>query len=94
MIILSSFDFQSIISKKIKDDKAKHFVAGIDFGTFFTEAIFAENKIGKEQLSPRAIIPNDSILFAQADLDNSITHLSLLIIGQKALTLLLKSISV
>jgi predicted nucleic acid-binding protein len=40
----------------------------------FAAAIFEDNKIGKEKLSPRAIIPNDSKLFAQADLDNSITH--------------------
>lgn len=40
----------------------------------FAEAIFEENKIGKEKLSPRAIIPNDSKLFAQADIDKSITH--------------------
>lgn len=30
--------------------------------------------ISKESLLPRAIIPNDSKLFAQADVDNSITH--------------------
>lgn len=40
----------------------------------FAEAIFEENKISKEKLLPRAIIPNDSKLFAQADLDKSITH--------------------
>ena len=40
----------------------------------FAEAIFTENKISKSKISPRAIIPNDSKLFAQADLDNSITH--------------------
>jgi len=40
----------------------------------FAEAIFEENKILKEKLSPRAIIPNDSKLFAQADIDKSITH--------------------
>ncbi len=40
----------------------------------FAEAIFEENRIGKEKLSPRAIIPNDSKLFAQADLDKSITY--------------------
>lgn len=40
----------------------------------FAEAIFDENKIDKEKLSPRAIIPNDSKLFAQADIDKSITH--------------------
>ena len=36
--------------------------------------IFEGNKIKKEDLKPRAIIPNDCKLFAQADLDNSITH--------------------
>ncbi|MBW6483302.1 MAG: hypothetical protein K0B10_09590 [Vicingaceae bacterium] len=40
----------------------------------FAEAIFEENKIGKEKLFPRAIIPNDSKLFAQADLDKTITY--------------------
>lgn len=36
--------------------------------------IFEENKLDKEKLSPRAIIPNDSKLFAQAELDETITH--------------------
>lgn len=40
----------------------------------FAGAIFEENKISNEKLSPRAIIPNDSKLFAQADLDKSTTH--------------------
>lgn len=40
----------------------------------FAEAIFEENKIEKVKLSPRAIIPNDSKLFAQADLDKTITY--------------------
>lgn len=40
----------------------------------FAKVIFTENKIAKEKLKPRAIIPNDSKLFAQADLDKSITH--------------------
>lgn len=40
----------------------------------FAKVIFAENKVSKEKLSPRAIIPNDSKLFAQADLDKSLTH--------------------
>ena len=40
----------------------------------FANIIFTENKVSEEKLSPRAIIPNDSKLFAQADLDNSITH--------------------
>ncbi|TVQ44232.1 MAG: hypothetical protein EA362_10275 [Saprospirales bacterium] len=40
----------------------------------FAEVIFDENKIAKEKLFPRAIIPNDSKLFAQANLDKSINH--------------------
>lgn len=40
----------------------------------FASIIFNENKIGEERLSPRAIIPNDSKLFAQADIDKTITH--------------------
>lgn len=40
----------------------------------FAEVIFEENKITKDTLSPRAIIPNDSKLFAQADLDESIDY--------------------
>lgn len=40
----------------------------------FAAAIFAENNISQDKLSPRAIIPNDSKLFAQADLDSSITY--------------------
>ncbi len=40
----------------------------------FAEAIFEENKISNQKLSPRAIIPNDSKLFAQADLDKEITY--------------------
>ncbi len=40
----------------------------------FAEIIFEENKITKAKLYPRAIIPNDSKLFAQADLDKTITH--------------------
>lgn len=40
----------------------------------FASVIFEENKINKKKLSPRAIIPNDSKLFAQADLDKSISH--------------------
>lgn len=38
----------------------------------FAEVIFEENKTNKEKLTPRAIIPNDSKLFAQADLDKDI----------------------
>lgn len=40
----------------------------------FAKVIFTENKASSEKLKPRAIIPNDSKLFAQADLDKSITH--------------------
>lgn len=40
----------------------------------FANIIFAENKVREEKLTPRAIIPNDSKLFAQADLDKSVTH--------------------
>lgn len=40
----------------------------------FASAIFEENKINKDKLYPRAIIPNDSKLFAQADLDQTITY--------------------
>ena len=40
----------------------------------FANIIFTENKISEKTLSPRAIIPNDSKLFAQADLDISVTH--------------------
>ncbi|HHM21347.1 MAG TPA: hypothetical protein ENJ20_04920 [Bacteroidetes bacterium] len=40
----------------------------------FAKIIFSENKVAKEKLFPRAIIPNDSKLFAQADLDKSVTH--------------------
>ncbi|MDD4606426.1 MAG: hypothetical protein PHH10_09000 [Dysgonamonadaceae bacterium] len=40
----------------------------------FAKVIFTENQIAIENLKPRAIIPNDSKLFAQADIDKSITH--------------------
>lgn len=40
----------------------------------FSKIIFAENKINLEKLSPRAIIPNDSKLFAQSDLDKTVSH--------------------
>lgn len=40
----------------------------------YANIIFTENKVSEEKLTPRAIIPNDSKLFAQADLDKSITH--------------------
>jgi len=37
----------------------------------FANVIFRQNKIEIEKLSPRPIIPNDSKLFAQADLDKT-----------------------
>jgi predicted nucleic acid-binding protein len=40
----------------------------------FAKIIFKENKISAENLLPRAIIPNDSKLFAQADLDKTIIY--------------------
>ncbi len=40
----------------------------------FANIIFTENKIHIEKILPRAIIPNDAKLFAQADLDKTITH--------------------
>ena len=40
----------------------------------FAREIFKANSINAEKLTPRAIIPNDSKLFAQADLDKMITH--------------------
>lgn len=40
----------------------------------FAKVLFTENSVAKEKLKPRAIIPNDSKLFAQADIDKSITH--------------------
>lgn len=40
----------------------------------FAKIIFQEKKITNEELQPRAIIPNDAKLFAQADIDKNITH--------------------
>ncbi|MCB0482463.1 MAG: hypothetical protein KDC83_13625 [Flavobacteriales bacterium] len=40
----------------------------------FAEVIFKENHISAEKLIPRAIIPNDAKLFAQADRDKTVTH--------------------
>jgi len=40
----------------------------------FAKIIYEKNKISTEKLKPRPIIPNDSKLFAQADLDKNITH--------------------
>ncbi|MDC7996355.1 hypothetical protein [Altibacter sp. HG106] len=58
----------------------------------FANIIFAENKISEEKLSPRAIIPNDSKLFAQADLDKSITHFVTSDIRSKNTLALLKKV--
>ncbi len=40
----------------------------------FANIIFTENKVSLTSLHPRAIIPNDSKLFAQADIDKTIRH--------------------
>ncbi len=40
----------------------------------FAAIIFKENNTSDEKLSPRAIIPNDSKLFAQADIDKTVTY--------------------
>lgn len=40
----------------------------------FAKIIFIQNNISLDKLTPRAIIPNDSKLFAQADVDKTITH--------------------
>ncbi|QTD39322.1 hypothetical protein JL193_08785 [Polaribacter batillariae] len=40
----------------------------------FAKILFRENRVSEQSLSPRAIIPNDSKLFAQADFDKTITH--------------------
>lgn len=40
----------------------------------FAKIIFEKNQLNSEKITPRAIIPNDSKLFAQADLDKTITH--------------------
>lgn len=40
----------------------------------FAKTIFQEKKICNEDLKPRAIIPNDSKLFAQSDIDKSISY--------------------
>ncbi|MGB0880992.1 MAG: hypothetical protein ACPGTO_10535, partial [Polaribacter sp.] len=40
----------------------------------FAKVLFTKNKVSFEKLSPRAIIPNDSKLFAQAHIDKTITH--------------------
>lgn len=57
----------------------------------FAEIIFKGNKISKEKLFPRAIIPNDSKLFAQSDIDKTITHfITSDLRSQKTLALLKK----
>ncbi|WP_306013774.1 MULTISPECIES: hypothetical protein [unclassified Allomuricauda] len=56
----------------------------------FANIMFAEKKISEEDLSPRAIIPNDSKLFAQADLDKSVTHFVTSDIRSKSTLSLLK----
>lgn len=40
----------------------------------FAEIIFRENNTNEEKLTPRAIIPNDAKLFAQADVDKEINY--------------------
>lgn len=60
----------------------------------FAKIIFNENKILTEKLSPRPIIPNDSKLFAQADLDNTISHfVTSDLRSKKTFTLLKKGIN-
>ena len=58
----------------------------------FADIIFNKNSVAKEKLKPRTIIPNDSKLFAQADVDKSITHfVTSDILSQKTLAILKKS---
>ncbi|WP_299668470.1 hypothetical protein [uncultured Polaribacter sp.] len=60
----------------------------------FAKILFRENKISAESLSPRAIIPNDSKLFAQADSDKNITYfITSDIRSKKTLALLKKETS-
>jgi predicted nucleic acid-binding protein len=40
----------------------------------FAKIIFDQNKVSPDKIKPRAIIPNDSKLFAQADYDKSIVY--------------------
>ncbi|MDY7396453.1 hypothetical protein UMM65_14475 [Aureibaculum sp. 2210JD6-5] len=56
----------------------------------FAKIIFSENKMNEEKLSPRAIIPNDSKLFAQSDLDKTITHFVTSDVRSKSTLALLK----
>jgi len=57
----------------------------------FAKIIFFENKISMAKLFPRAIIPNDSKLFAQADLDKTITHFVTSDIRSKKTLMMLKN---
>lgn len=59
----------------------------------FARIIFTENKVNKEKLAPRAIIPNDSKLFAQADLDKTITHFVSSDVRSKKTLILLKKVT-
>lgn len=59
----------------------------------FANVLFNENSVAKEKLTPRAIIPNDTKLFAQADIDKSITHfVTSDALSQRALAALKKSV--
>jgi hypothetical protein len=61
----------------------------------FARIIFHQNKVESIKLTPRAIIPNDSKLFAQADLDKSISHfITSDQRSEKTLMLLKRSVSV
>jgi len=57
----------------------------------FAKIIFLEYKISPEKLRPTAIIPNDAKLFAQADVDGTITHFVTSDIRSKGTWTILKS---
>ena len=57
----------------------------------FARIIFDENKMSPASLHPRAIIPNDLKLFAQADTDKTITYFVTSDIRSKATLRLLKN---
>lgn len=40
----------------------------------FADVLFKVNRVSEQKIYPRAIIPNDSKLFAQADLDRDIRY--------------------
>ena len=40
----------------------------------FADVLFRVNRVSEQKIYPRAIIPNDSKLFAQADLDQDIRY--------------------